>query len=162
MDTEKILQGKWILIVDDEKDILDSLTEMLHMCRIDRASSFEKGKELLEANFYDVAVLDIMGVDGYKLLEISKNRGIPALMLTAHALSREGLKKSAEGGASFYAPKEEITNIDIFVADVIEAKEKKSNIWAKWNERLSGFYDRKFGPEWREKDKDFWNNLIGY
>lgn len=162
MDTEKILRGKWILIVDDEKDILDLLTEILEMCRIDQASSYEEGKELLERNSYDVAVLDIMGVRGYDLLDIAKKRGIPALMLTAHALTKEDLKMSAEKGASFYAPKDEINRIDVFVADVIEAREKKRNIWAKWYDRLSGFYDRRFGPDWREKDPDFWDHLIKY
>ncbi len=162
MDTEKILRGKWILIVDDEKDILDLLTEILEMCRIDQALSFEEGKELLERNSYDVAVLDIMGVRGYELLDIANKRGIPALMLTAHALTKEDLKMSAEKGASFYAPKDEINRIDVFVADVIEAREKKRNIWAKWYDRLSGFYDRRFGPDWREKDPDFWDHLIKY
>ncbi len=162
MDTEKILRGKWILIVDDEQDILDMLTELLEMCRIDQATSFEEAKELLERNSYDVAVLDIMGVRGYELLDIANKRGIPALMLTAHALSKEDLKMSAEKGASFYAPKDEINRIDVFVADVIEAREKNRNIWAKWYDRLGGFYDRRFGPNWREKDPDFWDHLIKY
>ena len=162
MDTEKVLRGKWILIVDDEQDILDLLTEMLDMCRIDTAGTFEEGKELLETNPYDVAVLDIMGVKGYELLEIANQRNIPALMLTAHALTKEDLKMSAEKGASFYAPKDEINRIDVFVADVIEPKEKKRNVWAKWYERLSGFYDRRFGPNWRDMDPDFWDHLIKY
>lgn len=162
METEKILRGKWVLIVDDEQDILDLLTEMLEVCRIDQATSFEEGKALLERNSYDIAVLDIMGVRGYELLDIANKRGIPALMLTAHALTKEDLKVSAERGASFYAPKDEINRIDVFVADVIEAREKNRNVWAKWYDRLSGFYDRRFGPNWREQDPDFWDRLIKY
>ncbi|MFO7784742.1 MAG: response regulator [Thermodesulfobacteriota bacterium] len=162
MDTEKILRGKWILIVDDEQDVLDMLTELLEMCRIDQASSFEEGKELLETNPYDVAVLDIMGVKGYELLDIAGKRNIPALMLTAHALTKEDLKMSADKGASFYAPKDEINRIDVFVADVIEAREKNRNVWAKWYDRLGAFYDRRFGPNWRDKDPDFWDHLIKY
>ncbi len=162
MDTEKILRGKWVLIVDDEQDILDMLTEMLEMCRIDQASSFEEGKELLERNPYDVAVLDIMGVKGYELLGIANKRRIPALMLTAHALTKEDLKISAEKGASFYAPKDEINRITVFLADVIEAREKNRNIWAKWYDRLGGFYDRRFGPNWRDMDPGFWDDLIKY
>ncbi len=162
MDTEKTLRGKWILIVDDEQDILDLLTEMLDMCRIDTAASFEEARDLLEANPYVAAVLDIMGVKGYELLDIANQREIPALMLTAHALSKEDLKLSAEKGASFYAPKDEINRIDVFLADVIEAREKGRNIWAKWYERLSGFYDRRFGPNWRDMDPDFWDRLIKY
>ncbi|RLB32726.1 MAG: response regulator [Deltaproteobacteria bacterium] len=161
MDPKKIITGKRVLIVDDEEDVLNTLTELLEMCKIDRASSFEQAKELLETNDYDVAVLDIMGVQGIELLQIAKQRGIPALMLTAHALSEENLKKAAEEGAGYYAPKDEISNIDLFVADVIEAKEKKKNPWIRWFERLGGFYDRLFtGPNWREKEKEFWEKKL--
>ncbi|RLB23635.1 MAG: response regulator, partial [Deltaproteobacteria bacterium] len=77
MDPKKILKGKRVLIVDDEEDILELLTELLDMCKIDRASTFEEAKELLETNFYDIAVLDIMGVRGYDLLEIANKKDIP-------------------------------------------------------------------------------------
>ena len=102
MDPKHILKGKRVLIVDDEEDILEFLVELLDMCKIDTASTFEEAKELLEKNFYQIAVLDIMGVRGYELLDIAKRRDIPALMLTAHAISKDNLKKSFEKGASFY------------------------------------------------------------
>ena len=125
MDTKKVIKRKRILIVDDEIDVLESLTDILDVCRIDTAQSFEEGKELLEKNDYDVAILDIMGVDGFKLLEIANSRGIPALMLTAHGLSEENLKRSAKEGASYYAPKDRINQIDEFVSDIILAREEK-------------------------------------
>lgn len=53
MDTEKTLEGKKILIVDDEQDILDMLVELLSMSNIDNASSFEEGKRLLESEDYE-------------------------------------------------------------------------------------------------------------
>ena len=95
METKKLLQGKKVLIVDDEPDILDTLTELLRVSMIDRASTFEEAKALLETEYYDVVVLDIMGVKGFELLQIAKEKDIPALMLTAHALNKENLKKSA-------------------------------------------------------------------
>jgi DNA-binding response OmpR family regulator len=162
MDTQKILKGTRILIVDDEEDILDTLTELLDMCKVDRASTFEHAKELLENNIYHVAILDIMGVKGYELLEIAKKRGIPALMLTAHALSKDNLKKSFEKGASYYVPKDEINKIDVFVADILQAEEQNKNVLVKWYERLSGFCDRRFGPNWKDDDPDFWNSLLKY
>ena len=91
MDTEKTLKGKRVLIADDEQDILDLLVELLSACMVDPASSFEEAKRLLETEYYDIAVLDIMGIRGFELLEIANKRGIPALMLTAHALSEESL-----------------------------------------------------------------------
>jgi CheY-like chemotaxis protein len=157
MSANKILKGKLVLIVDDEKDILDLLTELLSMCRIDTASSFDEAKELLESVEYDIVVLDIMGVKGYELLKIANEHNIPALMLTAHALSKEDLKKSAEQGASYYVPKDEINKIDVFVSDVLEAKEKDKNPWVRWFDRLGSFFDKKFsGTNWREEQQKFW------
>ena len=46
MSTEKILKDKAILIVDDEPDILDSITEQLDMCRIYRAMDYEIALQL--------------------------------------------------------------------------------------------------------------------
>lgn len=161
METEKMLLGKRVLIVDDEPDILNLLTELLSTCMIDRASSFEEAKELLETEYYDIAVLDIMGVRGFELLKIANRRKILALMLTAHSLNEESLKKSAEDGASYFVPKDEIGKIDIFVADVLDAIEKKKNPWLRWYERLGSFFDRKFsGPNWREQQKKFWDEKL--
>jgi len=163
METKTLLKGKKVLIVDDEPDILDVLTELLDDCKIDRALTFEAAKEFLESEFYDIAVLDIMGVKGFELLQIAKEKDIPALMLTAHALSKDSLKKSAQKGASYYVPKEEIGKIDVFVADVIEAREKSKNPWVRWFERLGAFFDqcRDFsGPNWREEHKKFWEEKL--
>jgi DNA-binding NtrC family response regulator len=161
MNAKKLIRGRKILIVDDEEDVLGTLVELLDMCRIDTAQSFEEGKKLLEREDYDVAILDIMGVKGFDLLEIAKKHDIPALMLTGHALSEENLKKSAEEGASYYAPKEKMDQIALFVADVVEAGEKNKNTWVKWLERLGRFYDKRFtGPNWREKQKEFWDEKL--
>ncbi|MFU8769609.1 MAG: response regulator [Desulfotignum sp.] len=157
MDAAKIILGKRVLIVDDEKDVLDSLTELLNLCKIDTATSFDKAKELLGKNYYDIAILDIMGVDGFKLLEIAIENKIPALMLTANALTPESLKKSVEDGAAYFVPKDQMENIDTYIADVIEAKEKNKNPWVRWMGRLGGVLDVLFtGPDWREREKDFW------
>jgi len=162
MDPRKTLKGRRVLIVDDEEDILEFLTELLDMCKIDKSSNFEEARDLLEKNFYDLAVLDIMGVRGYDLLEIARRREVPSLILTAHALSAENLKKSFKEGASYFVPKDEITNIPVYLADILEAKEQHKNVWLKWYERLSSFCDRRFGPDWREQDPEFWDSLLKY
>ena len=161
MDIPTILKGKKILIVDDEPDVLESLIELLDTCKIDTSSTFEDAKRLLEEQSYDIAILDIMGVEGFKLLEIATDQNTPALMLTAHALSKKNLKKSAKDGAAYFAPKEKMVDIGIFVADVLTALEKKKNTWEKWLERLGGFYDNRFqGTNWREDEKDFWEKKL--
>ena len=131
METEKIIEGKRVLIVDDEKDVLETLVEIMSLCKIDTASSFDEAKTMMEEHNYDIVILDIMGVDGYELLKIANSRKIPALMLTAHALSSEDLKRSAEDGAVYYAPKEMMENIQEYVADVLEGIEKGKGILGK-------------------------------
>lgn len=156
MNPEKIIKGKRVLIVDDEKDVLDVLVDLLDVCKLDTALSFDEGKRLLETNEYDIAVLDIMGVNGFELLKVANARKIPALMLTAHALSEENLKKSAEEGAAYYAPKDEISQIATFVADVLEAIQKNKSPWERLLDRLGRFYDARFGgTDWREKELEF-------
>ena len=153
MDVQKVIRGKKILIVEDEKDVIEVLVDLLSECKIDSASSFTDGKRLLESNDYDLAILDIMGVSGFDLLRVANKRKIPALMLTAHALSEENLKKSALEGASYYAPKDEMNRIPTFVADVLDSIRKNMSPWKRLLESLGDFYDTKFGgTDWREKE----------
>ncbi len=161
MPPERIIEGKRVLVVDDEKDVLDTLVEILDLCKIDTAASFEEAKQKIEENHYDIVVLDIMGVNGYELLKIANSYKVPALMLTAHALSRENLKRSADEGAAYYAPKEEMADIPQYIADVFEAIEKGMSPWQRMFERLGSYYDRKFkGTDWREKEKKYWEKRI--
>lgn len=160
MSPKKILKGKKLLLVDDEPDVLDSLIEILDNCKLDTATSFEAARKLLEEQYYDLAVLDIMGVDGFELLKIANDHKIPALMLTANALTEEALKKSAKEGAVYFVPKEKMVDIDGYIADVFTALEKNLSPWDRWFIKLGGVFDRRFhGTSWREDEKDFWENL---
>lgn len=154
------LKGKKILIVDDESDILDILEELLEMCEVARASTFEEAKKLMESQEFDVAVLDIMGVDGYGLLKIAKRKHIIPIMLTAHAFTPGNLVRSIKEGADSYLPKEEISNIVTFLNDVLEAREKGKNPWGPWQERLpTSYFERRWGAAWQDTDKDFWDKF---
>ena len=157
------LEGKRILIVDDEPDILGSLEETLDQCVVDKAEDFDTAKKLLQANRYDAAILDIMGVKGYELLEITRNKDIPALMLTAHALSPDHFYASLEKGALAYIPKDKILEIESFLVDILEAHQKGSKKLGKWFQRLEPFFEEKFGPYWKERlkeDPEFWKKHI--
>ena len=119
-----LLGGKKILIVDDEPDVLDSLEELLTMCDVLRASSFEEAKALLESQPFDLAILDIMGVQGYKLLDLALEKKVISIMLTAHALTPEETVRSYKKGAAFFVPKDRLVDIATCLNDVLEAKEK--------------------------------------
>jgi DNA-binding NtrC family response regulator len=155
----KLLDGKRVLVVDDEPDVLEPLVQLLSMCDVRKASTFEGAKELLEKEEFDIAVLDIMGVDGYKLLEISRKRNLVAVMLTAHALSPANIVRSFKGGAASYLPKDEMANIADFLEEVLEAKEKGKHFWWRWLDRWGAYYEKKFGPDWQNEDKEFWEKF---
>jgi DNA-binding NtrC family response regulator len=161
VNKEELLEGKRILIVDDEPDILDTLEELLYMCDVTKASNFEEATTAMENNHYDLAILDIMGVKGYELLERANDKKIIAVMLTAHALSPENVFKSFREGAASYIPKDEMMNITVYLNDILEAKNQNKSFWWRWNDRFSKFFNKKFGPKWEEQYqeyKDFWED----
>ena len=149
------LSGKKILIVDDEPDIFETLKELLDMCIIDYAPDFDTAEKFLSKNSYDAAVLDIMGVNGYNLLALARQREIPALMLTAHALSPDHLVKSIKEGAFSYIPKHEMADIPKYLDDIIQSKQKGDRKPKKWFRKLSPFFNKKFGPDWKNQHREF-------
>ncbi len=159
MTDESALEGKRILIVDDELDILETLEELLDMCDIVKTTRFEEAKDLLETLPLDMAILDIMGVQGYELLKIANEKKIVTVMLTAHALSPEDTVKSFREGAASYVPKDQIAHITSFLVDVIEAEEKGKHLRWHWLKRLGAYYVRKFGPDWKKNDEKFWETF---
>jgi len=153
MTQKSLLEGKKILIVDDEADILETLEEELEMCELSTASNFHEARDLLESQNFDMAILDIMGVRGYKLLEIANEKKVIAIMLTAHALSPENVIRSRREGAASYVPKEKMSDIQTFLIDILEAKEKGISFWGRWHERFGSYFDNIFGSNWNNYEE---------
>lgn len=144
MGDQTILEGKKILIVDDEPDVVETLKDFLGMSVIDTATDFESGEKLLNSNKYDIAILDIMGVNGYKLLETAKKNSIPALILTANALTADDFAKSLSQGAVAYIPKEKMIEIPVYLTDLLKSQEGTEKPH-RWFSRLESFFDKIFG-----------------
>jgi DNA-binding NtrC family response regulator len=160
MSDSSLLNGKKVLAVDDEPDILAALEELLEMCVVVTATSFEQAKQLLESDDFDIAILDIMGVDGYGLLEIANRKSLPAVMLTAHAFSADNLVRTIKEGAYSYIPKEEITQITDYLIDALTAQQNGENPWSAWQERLpSSYFERRWGAAWKDQDRNFWDQF---
>jgi len=53
MASKYLLDNKKILIVDDEPDVLEALVELLSMCEVVKAASYDEAKELLESRVFD-------------------------------------------------------------------------------------------------------------
>jgi DNA-binding NtrC family response regulator len=154
-----LLEGKTVLIVDDERDILETLEDLLPMCQVVKASTFEEAKRALETQTFDVAVLDIMGVDGYTLLEIARKKKVIPVMLTAHALSTEHTITSYKRGAALYVPKDKIANIAEYLHDVLQAVKAGKSTWWRWLDKFESYYDKKFEAGWKNKDEEFWRSF---
>jgi DNA-binding NtrC family response regulator len=160
MSDKSILNGIKVLVVDDEQDILDVVVELLDMCDVITASTFEEAAALLKAEEFDIAILDIMGVDGYGLLEIANRKSVPAVMLTAHAFTPDNLVRTIKEGAYAYIPKEEINKIADYLVDALNAKQKGENPWSPWQDRLpASYFEKRWGAAWKDKNKEFWDQF---
>jgi DNA-binding response OmpR family regulator len=147
------LKDKVVLVVDDEPDVLETVEEELDMCLVHKANDYDTALQYLLSYTYDFVILDIMGVNGFELLKNSVSRGFPTIMLTAHALSPESLKKSIKLGAVTFLPKEKMSELRSYLEDVLTGGGKP--IWQKLFDRMGGFFNKRFGPDWKEKDKFF-------
>ena len=156
-----ILDNRRILAVDDEPDVLETLAEILEDFDgliLDRAMDYETGYQLLRSWTYDLVILDIMGVRGFDLLNASVSLGFPTVMLTAHALSVENLKKSIKMGARAFIPKEKMVEIDSFLEDILTLDHQA--MWRKTLNRLGDIFNVQFGSGWQKKEKDFWDQVV--
>jgi DNA-binding NtrC family response regulator len=162
MEENNLLDGKKILVVDDEPDVLDSLEDLLAKCDVVKASTFEAARDLIEQETFDLVILDIMGVSGYDLLDLATRKDMIAIMLTAHALTPENIVKSYRQGAAYFLPKEKMVDITSFLEEILDAKQKGQSTWDNWMNRLAGYCERTFGAKWKDTEKDFWDRFPFY
>jgi CheY-like chemotaxis protein len=153
-----VLDGKKILAVDDESDVLRVLEEeIMSACPssvFEKATSYEEAVRLLRSATYDAVILDIMGVRGFDLLDIAAKRGFKVAMLTAHALSPEALKRSIDLKARAYLPKDKLGEIVPFLEDMITLDYETG--WKRLFEKLHGFFTERFESDWENKTGAPW------
>lgn len=158
---ESILNGKKILAVDDEPDVLNVLEEEIMeacpACKFDKAITYEAAVRMMKSNKYDLVILDIMGVRGFELLDAAVKRKLPVAMLTAHALTPEALKRSIEMMARVYLPKEKMGEIVPFLEYVL--KYEYLDGWKTLFRKLRGFFDERWGKDWQKADASFWKEF---
>lgn len=156
-----ILNGRSILAVDDEPDVLTVLKEEIgEACpdsRFDKASTYEDAVARMISLTYDIIILDIMGVRGFDLLELAVSRNFPVVMLTAHALTPEALKHSFEMGARAYLPKEKLGEIIPFLEDALKYEFLPG--WKRLLEKLEGFFSERWGQYWKKPEEKFWEEF---
>ncbi len=157
--TESLLAGKHILAVDDEWDVIETIQEILEDAIVDIAQDYDTASQKIKDIKYDLAILDIMGVNGHQLLEECVDRKIPAIMLTANAMNPDALKKSIKKGAISYLSKEHLSDLDTLINELLGAPDEGKTTWQLLFEKLGGYFDQRFGDNWKEDDKEFWDKF---
>jgi len=158
------LDGKRVLAVDDEPDVLATLKEEIleaaPKCKFETATTSQEATKKIESQVYDVVILDIMGVDGFNLLESAVKRNFRVAMLTAHALNVEALNRSFKMRAMAYLPKEKLGEIVPFLEDILKYEYLPS--WRRLMEKSKRFFDSKFEPGWEKKTDLPWEEWGKY
>ena len=87
-----------LLVVEDEKELLDSIAEGLRLCGyvVDTASDGEEAQEMCYVEHYDLIVLDINlpKIDGFTLLQNirQEDKLVNVIMLTARTQIKDRVK----------------------------------------------------------------------
>lgn len=156
-----ILNGKRILAVDDEPDVLDVLEEEIleaaPECTFEKATTYHRATQRLTSQTYDIVILDIMGIRGFDLLDLSSKRNLTVAMLTAHALNPESLKRSIEKKAWAYLPKDKLGEIVPFLECVLE--EEYLPGWGRLMKKLEEYFNSRWGRLWKKSEESFWDEF---
>jgi len=155
---KSVLDGKKMIAVDDEPIVLTILEEEIlgacPNCKLDKATTYEEAEAQLKSKNYDIVILDIMGVRGFDLLAMAVNRNFRVVMLTAHALNPEALKRSFEMKARAYLPKEKLGEVVPFLEDVLKYEYLPG--WKRLLTKLKVFFDSRFESDWETKTGLVW------
>jgi DNA-binding NtrC family response regulator len=117
-----------VLLVDDEVDFLDTLSERMRNRGMEVSTS-SSGKEALkkvEQESYDVIILDLMmpEVDGLDALRILKEKkpDLQVILLTGHATVEKGIEAMKLGAMDFL---EKPADINQLTEKIKKAQAKK-------------------------------------
>ena len=155
MKNLKILEGKKILVVDDEPDVLETVIDLFETTQIVTAGSFKDARKKIAQESFDLVILDIMGVNGFDLLKACRAEGMPAAMFIAHSLDIESLNSAVRLGAVSFLPKEELHRLPELVAEILDEMEQGRTHWEKLFQRLGLFFKEKLGISWEDDHSKF-------
>jgi two-component system response regulator AtoC len=96
-----------ILVVDDEKNIRDSLKRLLELegMKAETAENGERARELIENQRFDLALVDLRmpGISGQELVEWIRAEGflLPVIMISAHGEIEDAVQAILAGARDF-------------------------------------------------------------
>jgi DNA-binding NtrC family response regulator len=126
-----------VLLVDDEVDFLDTLSERMRTrgMEVSTSSSGAEALKKVEQESYDVIILDLMmpGVDGLEALKILKEKRpeLQVILLTGHASVEKGIEAMKLGAMDFL---EKPADLSQLTEKIKKAQAKKMLIVEKQTE----------------------------
>ena len=99
---ESLLKGKHILAVDDEKDVLATITDILEESVVDWALDYENASKKIKAGKWDLVILDIKVpiIGGRKVFrEIRKINPEQKILIMSGYVDLEDLDELIKSGA---------------------------------------------------------------
>jgi DNA-binding NtrC family response regulator len=146
-EQQSYLEGKRILAVDDEGDVLSTIEEILENTDVDKAMDYDSAWEKIDKYQYDLAILDIMGVEGLKLLEETVDKNIPTIMLTAHSMNYDTLMGSIRRGSIAFLPKDKLGELDRLLENILKAHDEGRSTWKILFDELGPYFCNNFGEK---------------
>ena len=121
---DSIMKNKSVLAVDSQMDLLQTLEEEILSacpeCRLDMATTFEDGRQLMLLLTYDLVISDIMNAPGCDLIDLAASRNFPVLVLSDNGSSDEALNQSNGMKIRAVLPKENLNEIVPTVEEVLK------------------------------------------
>lgn len=121
---DSIMKNKSVLAVDSQMDLLQTLEEKILSacpgCRLDMATTFEDGRQLMLLLTYDLVISDIMNTPGCDLIDLAASRNFPILVLSDNGSSDEDLNKSNGLRIRAALPKAKLNEIVPTVEEVLK------------------------------------------
>ncbi len=118
-----ILEGKQILAVNDDPEVLAVLEEEIFeacpTCRFDKATTYIEALEKMASLTYDFVVIDTKGARSLDLVNLAVMLKSPVAMLASDPLNPDVLKRSVKMGARAYLPKDKLEEIVPFLEDML-------------------------------------------
>ncbi len=107
---ESILNGKWVLGVNDDPDVLKRLEEKIKKaapsCHFEKSTTYKDAFEHLVFFMYDLLILDNTLPRNRELLDFAVNRPfpVPVAIVTSIPVTPDELKLTKESGAKVVLP----------------------------------------------------------
>lgn len=115
--------GKRILAIDDDPDLLEVLEEEILAAypdfNVEKAFTFPQAVEKMNWINYDAVILDIMNGYGFKLFQLAQSRHLRVGLLTAYPILQDNPRLPTQMAARAFLSKERLGDVGPFLDKIM-------------------------------------------